>query len=112
MLFRSYISKYNILPENQSGFRKNFSTTTLLCKLKDDILDNWDTNFATNIVFLDLTKAFDSLNYMLLLAKLKYISCSKKTCHWFVNYLSNRNQITKITNEYILEISKKVPITK
>ena len=50
----------------------------------------------TGAVFLDLSKAFDTVDHSLLLTKLKQINASDNVTGWFRSYLSNRFQLTAV----------------
>ena len=50
-------------------------------------------------VFIDLSKAFDTLNHQTLLRKLKYYGAHKKTLAWFDSYLSNRKHYTELDTD-------------
>lgn len=78
------------MPECQSGFRKKFSTTTCLVKLVNDIRVNMEDKKITCLALLDFSKAFDTINYDMLLAKLHYFGLSENSITFFKNYLSNR----------------------
>ena len=67
-----YVTKQNILSSSQSGFRKEFSTTTLLLNVTDDIIRSLDNGLATAVILLDFSKAFDTMDHALLLSKLEY----------------------------------------
>ena len=92
----SYLSENKIL--SQSGFRPKLSTSTALAFFTDSILDNADNGLTTASVFLDLSKAFDTVGHNILLRKLKLIGLDNKSLNWFESYLSNRLQKTSISN--------------
>lgn len=87
--FWLHLEKYSILPSTQSGFRKLHSTATALSKLINDLID---LGKVSTVVSLDLSKAFDSLNHSLVLAKLKYMGCNPIDLKWFSKFLCNRIQ--------------------
>jgi len=59
----SYLNINNLLSENQSGFRKNHSTTTLLIHITSLIYNALNDNKIISLVLLDFSKAFDSINH-------------------------------------------------
>ena len=81
----SYLDNFNILPKNQSGFRKQHSTTTVLVNVVDDIMRSIDKKEVTALVLLDFSKAFDTVNHQLLCAKLKYVGFDR-TVNFFTSY--------------------------
>ena len=62
-----------------------------------DTNDN-TTNYVTLSVFLDLSKAFDTINHAILVKKLSFYGIRGVPNYWFANYLSNRKQFTEINN--------------
>ena len=94
----SYLSENKILSQSQFGFRPKLSTSTALAFFTDSILDNADNGLITASVFLDLSKAFDTVDHNILLRKLKLIGLDSKSLNWFESYLSNRLQKTSISN--------------
>jgi len=91
-----YLTTNNILHPSQSGFRTNHSTATTLLDTSDYILKNMDEGKATGAIFLDLKKAFDTINHSLLIQKLKNCGVSGSCLKWFISYLSNRSQCVNI----------------
>jgi hypothetical protein len=68
----SYISVNNILEADQYGFRKNCFTGTATFNLTSNILQALDSKKLVAGIFCDLTKAFDSVDHEMLLAKLNF----------------------------------------
>ena len=62
--------KDKLLSDCQSGFRPLHSTSTTLVNITNTLLQNIDNGLLTGLVFLDLNKAFDTLDHELLLRKL------------------------------------------
>ena len=88
-----YFQTHNILSVHQSGFRPLHSTTTSLTDTTNTVLQNIDKGKLTGLAFLDLTKAFDTLDHDLLLNKLSdYKLLTPTTVHWFRAYLTGRTQ--------------------
>lgn len=69
--------------KHQSGNRKLPSTETLNIFMTDKILDYMDRKEVTAFVLLDLSKAFDSIDDVILFRKLQSISVSGSTMYWF-----------------------------
>jgi len=108
----NFWTKYNVLYKYQFGFRKNYSTTLALTEITDCIY-NWldDQNYVAGI-YLDLQKAFDTVNHSILLHKLSNYGIRGNMFKWFQDYLSNRMQYTCIGNEMYsthMEITCGVP---
>ena len=91
-----FVTDYNLLSSNQSGFRAMHSTQTCLLEVTDYLLDNFNCGFYTGVVFLVLKKAFDTVHHKVLLNKLQSIGVQGSELNWFESYLSNRQQVTKI----------------
>ena len=102
-----YLDKHNMLFESQYGFRKKKHSTNLATiELVTKILQAIDNNEYTIGVFLDLAKAFDTVNHEILLKKLEHYGIRGIALEWFQNYLTNRKQIIK----YKLEKSESLTI--
>ena len=83
-----YLSKYNILSPYQCGFRKLHSTE-FAAPFANTIRRHIDQGFLTGAVFIDFRKAFDSIDYSVLLNKLSALRTLDKEYKWFENYLSD-----------------------
>ena len=85
-----YLTKHNILSDNQFGFRKHHSTEYALTLLYDKISAAIDNKEITVGIFIDLSKAFDTVNHEILLQKLFHYGIRGVAHEWFVSYLKNR----------------------
>ncbi len=91
-----YLSTHNLLTTSQSGFRKAHSTTTCLADFLDNIYQEIDEGVACGAIYLDLSKAFDTVDHHILLLKLRYLGFQHGVISWFRSNLSNRMQCTKV----------------
>ena len=67
-----YLSKFSMISDDQFGFRKGHSTSMALIHLRTKIAESIDQNKFSIGIFLDLAKAFDTVNHVVLLRKLDY----------------------------------------
>lgn len=102
----NFLEKNKILSANQYGFQKEKSTEHALMQVTKIIYSNENKKLKTAAIFLDICKAFDTVNHELLLHKLNLVGIRGNVHAWFKSYLKNRNQLVKIENIY----SKKLPI--
>ena len=80
------------LNDNQYGFRPKHSTIDVVSKFTADIVSSLEKNMTTYAVFLDLSKAFDTIDHDIFLHKLRFYGVCGVALEWFRNYLSGRSQ--------------------
>ena len=94
----NFLEKGNLLSDSQYGFRNKRSTkmaATLLC---DNIRRKIDIGEMVGTIYIDLSKAFDTIGHGILLQKLPAYGIRNKELSWFTDYLFNRKQIVEINN--------------
>ncbi|KAI8495028.1 hypothetical protein Bbelb_270140 [Branchiostoma belcheri] len=94
-----YMSKNNLLTVYQSGFRRHHSTATAVLKIVEDIRSASNSRQVTVALFLDLRKAFDTVNRAILLGKLQKLGFDGEVTKWFTSYLSGRLQCTNLQGQ-------------
>ena len=99
-----HVDEFNLLPPEQSSFRKFHSTETALIKTVSDVLDGFDNGLLSLLAFLDLSAAFDSIDHKILLTRLQY-SCglSDTVLRWFDSFLSSRSMSFKDNVSYLTD---------
>ena len=82
-----YLKSNNILYTRQFVSRRRRSTATALVQFTKEILNNMDNGRVTGVVYLDLKKAFDTVNHSILLNKLNSIGLDSHSVKWSKSYL-------------------------
>ena len=95
---KKLFDKNNILNPARYGFKINSSTELAITSLYDSILDNLDHQKITCSIFLDLRKAFDSVNHDILLKKLEHYGFRGSIWRLLNSYLKGRKICTKVDN--------------
>ena len=86
------LTENEILYPKQFRFQTGHSTEHAIVQLIDQILESFEYNKYTLGVFIDLSKAFDTVDHSILLKKLELYGVTDRNHSWFKNYLSNRKQ--------------------
>ena len=87
-----FLNEHKILFQYQFGFRKNHSTQLALTVLMDKVIKSIENGDHVIGVFLDFSKAFDTVDHSILLNKLHHYGIRGSALEWFRSYLSNRQQ--------------------
>ena len=93
-----FIENNNILNAKQFGFRAHHSTYMAIMQLVDKINNAVEKNETTIGVYLDLSKAVDTIDHDILLHTLYYYGFRRIVLDWFRDYLSNRTQYVSYNN--------------
>ena len=96
--FESFLNKNNVLNESQYGFRSGRSTLMALTEMLEEITNAKDKKMSTVAVFIDLKKAFDTLNREILVNKLYHYGIRGIVLEWIVSYISKRKQFVHIND--------------
>ena len=94
----NHLMKNDILYSKQFGFQKGHSTQHAIIQLIDQINNNFENNEFTIGVFIDLSKAFDTVDHRILLKKHIHYGVNGNNIHWFESYLTNRKQFLSFNN--------------
>lgn len=98
----NFVEKLGLLDNAQYGFRSGSSTTHAILDILNTIQTNMDKKLFSCAIFIDLKKAFDTVNHDVLLKKLYFYGIRGITNSWFESYLSKRTQVT-VMNDCISE---------
>ena len=101
-----YYIENNLLSLEQYRFRPGHSTELAAVKLVDYLTSQLDNHSTPTIVYIDLSKAFDTLNHNILISKLQYYGVTVRSNNLLCGYLSGRSQFL----EYNGSKSEKLPI--
>ena len=94
--FYAHLESEKLLFVRQFGFRQSMSTSLALLEFCDSLLNNMDRGNVSGVIYLDLKKAFDTVNHAILLKKLTALGVDSDSLLWFKSYLSNRTQRTAV----------------
>lgn len=102
----NFLSIHNLLYDYQFGFRQKYGTNLALLQLCDKISESLKLNETVIGVFLDFSKAFDTIDHSILLLKLEKYGIRGIANQWLKSYLENRTQTVKYNDT----MSKNLPI--
>ena len=108
---QSSLTVNNTLSSNQSGFRPKHNTITATVRVVNDITNALDNRKYCAALFIELSKAFDTVDHAILLGKLSSIGLELDACRWFHDYLKDRSQAVRVDGiqSEPLELVKGVP---
>ncbi|XP_055307463.1 uncharacterized protein LOC129571673, partial [Sitodiplosis mosellana] len=89
----------NIIDDSQHGFMKGRSTITNLAEFTSCAILGMENHIQTDAIYLDIAKAFDSVNVDLLIRKLAIMGLNEQLLKWIKSYLHGRQQIVKFDND-------------
>lgn len=94
----SHLSQNAIISQCQFGFQKNKSTSSALFQLTEKIYNSINNRKYFTSVFIDLKKAFDTVNHEILLQKMELAGIRGAGLDWFRSYLSDREYFVRVGN--------------
>jgi hypothetical protein len=94
-----FCTQCGVLTDKQFGFRPQHSTIDAVAKFTNDVMGAMDDDMSTIAVFLDLSKAFDTIDHSILLDKLSHYGVRGVALDWFRSYLSQRKQFVYYMNK-------------
>ena len=95
-----YLVQNNILYNKQFGFQNGHSTDHAVIQLVDEIMKSFDQNLFTLGIFIDLSKAFDTVDHKILTKKLELYGIKNNNLNFFKSYLSDRKQGVSFNNTH------------
>ena len=101
-----YLNENGLLNSGQSGFRSPHSTLTAF-QTNDNWSVNIDRGLLNGVIFIDLKKAFDTIDHEIILKKLTKYGVDQDALKWFKSYLTNRMQGCNVNNH----LSSASPLT-
>ena len=96
----TFLEDQYVLTNKQGGFRKGFSTASTIADLTDDLLASINHSQTSLVVFIDLKKAFDTVDHAILVKKLELYGVRGNNLKWCRDYLHLRNQTTLANNTF------------
>ena len=95
-----FLDKNNILSENQFGFRQGRSTDIAIHSLVEKYYETIERNEYLVGLFIDFSKAFDTISHSILLKKLQYYGIRGQSLNWIEDYLYNRKQFVSYNGKH------------
>ena len=93
-----YFKENNLFYKSQYGFRDEHSTELASIELIDRVMNDFENKHTPLAIYMDLSKAFDTLDHQILTHKLEYYGIKGIELNWFKSYLSDRKQFVEIDN--------------
>ena len=104
--------RFNLFSPHQFGFRHGHSTSQLITLFTNKITSAFENKQSVLGIFLDLSKAFDTINHNILLQKLQYYGIRGTVLNWFISYLIGRTQQTQccgVASSNVKTLTSSVP---
>ena len=107
----NHCDKHKLLSNSQHGFRQQYSTTSNLLELLNDVTQDIDNNNNVDLIKIDFFKAFDSISHSKLIHKLCSYGIQGKLLNWIKEFLNNCTFSVLINNinSLIFPIISSVP---
>lgn len=96
----TFYQKSEYITENQYGFQPNKNTTQLLSSFTDSIFNHLDKKMHVLVVFIDFSKAFDTLRHDILNETLEYSGIRGKLLNWCKDYMKDRRAIVRVAEDF------------
>ena len=112
LFFHKYLLENKIYYAKQFGFQVVHSTDHAIIQLVDQIFQAYENNLSTLGVFIDLSKAFETVDHKILLKKLELYGIRDNNHNWIKNYLSKRNNKNPTTKTSLEQVQCGVPQLK
>ena len=87
-----HVMENNLLSEDQHGFSKGKSCMSNLLIILEDVTESLDEGFGVDIIYLDYSKAFDTVPHKRLISKLEAYGISGEILQWIQDFLNGRKQ--------------------
>ena len=88
----AFLEAHGLITDKQGGFRKGFSTASIIVDITNSLFNNINNGLTSLAAFVDLRKAFDTVNHGILERKLKCYGINGSNLRWCENYLTGRTQ--------------------
>ena len=102
----SYFEQNSLFTEYQHGFRKKHSTQSAIISLTEKIFTSVNAHEFVVSVFLDLSKAFDTVNHAILLRKLEHYGFQKPTINLLRSYLTDRSISVYLNDDFSSKVKQ------
>ncbi|CAH8643696.1 unnamed protein product, partial [Dicrocoelium dendriticum] len=92
----NHLNRFNLLSVAQRGFRKGFSCQTNLLVARESWAEAVDSGHAVDVLFVDFSKAFDTVPHLRLSLKLRSYGISGRALQWVSAFLEGREQCVRV----------------
>lgn len=96
---QKYLETNKLLSNDQFGFREGVNSTDSLFTLNTNLINSINNNEKAMLCFIDLAKAFDTIDRKKLFKKLENLGINNNSLEWFKSYLTDRSQIVSIREQ-------------